>query len=156
MESLLGIGTTEAWFILAVVLAVAEAVISGAVLIFIAIGAVAAGIVSLASDNQTIQIGAFGLVSIISALFYRKLFKRDISKPALSSDGIELNKPELAYVGRVTVVATAIEGGVGRIKVGDGTWACRGPEKEVGERVKIIAYENGEMIVESLESEKQS
>lgn len=147
-EQIEAISNPSSWIALAIVLFVAEAIISGAVLIFLGFGCVAAAGVALSTDNIYIQIGAFALTSIISSLFLRHIFKPDINKPALSPDGLEVNRPEQMYVGRTSTVSTAIEGGQGRVKAGDGTWRCTGPDMKKGTRVKIVSYSDGAMIVE--------
>lgn len=147
-EQIEALSNPSVWIAIAILLFVAEAVISGAVLIFLGFGCVAAAAVALGTDNTFIQIGVFALTSSVSAIYLRHIFKRDINNPAVSSDGLEVNKPEQMYVGRTSTLSSAIEGGQGRVKAGDGTWRCTGPDMPEGAKVIIVSYSGGAMVVE--------
>lgn len=143
-----GIGHFEAWIIAAIVLIVAETVVSGAFLIFLGFGALAAAIAAAVSFGLPAQIAVFAVVSIITSLLLRRIFKRVVEKPALTSTGHELNRPELELVGRIVVVCQEISSGRGRVKVGDTTWACKGADTPVGEKVRVTGVSGVSLDVE--------
>jgi inner membrane protein len=59
----------------------------------------------------------------------------DVSK----SDQPDLNQRADQLVGRVLVLAEAIEGGRGRVRVGDTLWQVEGPDLPCGAEVKVAA-----------------
>jgi membrane protein implicated in regulation of membrane protease activity len=59
----------------------------------------------------------------------------DVSK----SDQPDLNQRAGQLVGRVLVLAEAIEGGRGRVRVGDTLWQVEGPDLPCGAEVKVAA-----------------
>jgi len=59
----------------------------------------------------------------------------DVSK----SDQPDLNQRADQLVGRVLVLAEAIEGGRGRVRVGDTVWQVEGPDLPCGAEVKVAA-----------------
>ena len=48
------------------------------------------------------------------------------------------------------IVAQAIEGGAGRVKLGDSEWLARGPDAPVGARMRVTAVQGVILIVEHL------
>ena len=60
--------------------------------------------------------------------------------PAVSkSDQPNLNRPAAQLVGRVLIVAEAIEGGRGKVRVGDTLWPVEGPDAPAGAEVRVTA-----------------
>ena len=60
--------------------------------------------------------------------------------PAVSkSDQPNLNRPAAQLVGRVFVVAEAIEHGRGKVRVGDTLWPAEGPDAPAGTEVKVTS-----------------
>jgi inner membrane protein len=55
------------------------------------------------------------------------------------SDQPNLNQRADQLVGRVLVLAEAIEGGRGRVRVGDTLWQVEGPDLPCGAEVKVAA-----------------
>jgi membrane protein implicated in regulation of membrane protease activity len=64
------------------------------------------------------------------------------------SDQPELNRPAAQLVGRVLVVAEAIDGGRGKVRVGDTLWPAEGPDVAVGSEVRVIAAKGTVLVVE--------
>ena len=56
-----------------------------------------------------------------------------------SSDEPDLNRRAAQLVGRVLVLTDAIEGGRGRVRVGDTLWQVEGPDLPRGAEVKVAA-----------------
>jgi membrane protein implicated in regulation of membrane protease activity len=69
--------------------------------------------------------------------------------PTISrSDQPDLNRPAAQLVGRVVVVAEAIDGGRGKVRVGDTLWSAVGPDVPAGAEVRVIAAKATELVVE--------
>ena len=69
--------------------------------------------------------------------------------PAISkSDQPDLNRPAAQLVGRVLVVAEAIEHGRGKVRVGDTLWPAEGPDVTVGTEVRVVAAKATVLVVE--------
>jgi inner membrane protein len=69
--------------------------------------------------------------------------------PAVSpSDQPDLNQPAAQLIGRVVVLAEAIEGGRGRVRVGDTLWQAEGPDLPLGTQVKVAAAKATVLLVE--------
>ncbi len=73
--------------------------------------------------------------------------------PSVSkSDQPYLNRPAAQIVGRVLVVAEAIEGGRGKVRVGDTLWPVQGPDLPAGSEVRVVAASGTVLQVERLRS----
>jgi len=69
--------------------------------------------------------------------------------PGLSaSDQPDLNRRAAQLVGRTLVVAEAIEGGRGKVRVGDTLWPAEGPDVPAGTEVRVTAARVTVLVVE--------
>jgi hypothetical protein len=69
--------------------------------------------------------------------------------PTISrSDQPDLNRPAVQLVGRVLVVAEAIDGGRGKVRVGDTLWPAEGSDIPAGAEVRVIAAKATVLVVE--------
>jgi inner membrane protein len=69
--------------------------------------------------------------------------------PSVSkSDQPDLNQPAAQLVGRMLVVAEAIDGGRGKLRVGDTLWPAEGPDLPVGAEVRVVAVKTTVLVVE--------
>ena len=69
--------------------------------------------------------------------------------PAISkSDLPDLNRRAAQLVGRVLVVAEAIEGGRGKVCVGDTLWLVEGPDAPTGAEIRVTAAKGTVLVVE--------
>ena len=64
------------------------------------------------------------------------------------SDQPNLNRPAAQLVGRVLIVAEAIEGGRGKVRVGDTLWPVEGPDTLAGIEVRVTAAKGTVLVVE--------
>ncbi|MGE0767400.1 MAG: NfeD family protein [Hyphomicrobiaceae bacterium] len=64
-----------------------------------------------------------------------------------------LNRRADQLAGRVAVIAEAIEGGRGKIKLGDTLWVAEGPDLPVGAAVRITAAKLTILVVEPVETD---
>ncbi|MES2753640.1 MAG: NfeD family protein [Pseudomonadota bacterium] len=145
------LGATPAalWLIGAVLLGIAELVVPGVFLVFLAIAAaVTAALVFLLPDVPVaVQLLSFGLWSAVAVLVGRRLYSR---LPVPTSDPL-LNDRGARLIGQVVRVTEKIEDGRGRVRVGDGEWPASGPDAPVGAKARVEAVEGGLLKVAPLE-----
>jgi inner membrane protein len=137
------------WIGLAVLLGVAELLAPGVFLIFLAIAAGATGAAALALPDLPLaaQLGSFAAWSVITVLIGRRWYR---DYPVETSDPL-LNDRRARLKGALVVVEEPIVGGHGRVRVGDGAWPARGPDALAGARMRVIAVEDGVVVVEAAE-----
>jgi membrane protein implicated in regulation of membrane protease activity len=133
------------WLLAAIVLAIAELIVPGVFLIWLAAAAAATGLLTLAFGiDLPFQFAVFALVSIAAVYFGRRWY---LSNPMPSADPMLNNRAERLHGRTVTVVA-AIAHGEGRVKVGDSVWSCRGPDSPEGSQVRITGADGNCLTVE--------
>ncbi len=142
------VGAAGAWLIAALVLGIAELAVPGVFLVFLAIAAAVTGVAVYVLPDlpAAAQLAAFGVWSAVAVLIGKRWYR---DYPVEGGDPM-LNDRSARLVGQVVVVETALVGGRGRVLVGDGSWPARGADAEVGERVRVAAVVDGEVVVESL------
>ena len=133
------------WFYLVVVLFLLDMIIPGVNFLWFRIAAAATGLLALATGVAwQWQIVAFGAFSVVAALWVRRYARPDFVK----SDVPDLNARSRQYIGRAFVVAEAIEGGRGKVRVGDTLWAAEGPDTPVGTSVTVTDARGTTLLVE--------
>jgi membrane protein implicated in regulation of membrane protease activity len=129
-----GIELHWAWLGLAAALALLELVFPGVFLVWIALAAAATSIVTLLLGVPLpFQVMLFALFAIASVYAGRRWY----AAHHVPSDDPLLNDRAARLVGTRVNVVSAIRGGQGRVKVGDGVWNCRGPDCDEGTSVRI-------------------
>ena len=137
---------TIVWLVLAVVMAVVEAITVQLVSIWFVAGAVAAYITSLITDNIIIQAIVFIVVTAVALIVTRPIVKRMKEK-----------KPEATnadrYIGKTAVVVQPIdnEKAQGLVLVDNQKWTARsadGSPIPEGTKVTVAAIEGVKLIVE--------
>jgi membrane protein implicated in regulation of membrane protease activity len=69
--------------------------------------------------------------------------------PSISrSDQPDLNRRASQLVGRLLIVEEAIEGGRGKVRVGDTLWPVEGPDTPAGAEVKVTGTKGTFLVVE--------
>ena len=133
------------WMLGAIFLGIAELIVPGVFLIWLAAAAAATGLLTLAFGiGLPFQFAAFALLAIAAVYAGRRWY---IANPMPSADPL-LNDRAARLVGRTVVVAAAIVNGEGRVKVGDSVWSCRGPDCAEGSRVRIVGADGSCLKVE--------
>jgi membrane protein implicated in regulation of membrane protease activity len=131
----LGIDPHWWWLIIAAVLGIAELLVPGVFLIWLAAAAAVTGLIAMATGiTLAFQFGLFALISLGAVYWGRRWYA---SHPVESSDPL-LNDRAARLIGETVIVVGAIENGSGRVKVGDSVWNARGPDAEIGARVRIV------------------
>jgi len=133
------------WFAAGLILGGLEMVVPGVYLIWLAMAALATGVITLvALPSLGIQVTSFIFLSLIFAFSARRMLR---DRPIVSSDPL-LNNRGGRLIGQTALVTQALVSGSGRIKVGDSEWIARGPDMAVGERVRITGSDGSELLVE--------
>lgn len=144
-----GVDPAVWWLIAALLLGGAELLVPGVFLVFLAIGAAITGAITFVVPDVPLaaQLGSFGLWSVAAVLVGRRWY-RDYGPE--SGDAL-LNDRASRMIGEVVTVEVAIEGGRGRVRVGDGAWPASGPDLPIGERARIVGVEGGVLVIERLD-----
>jgi hypothetical protein len=69
-------------------------------------------------------------------------------RAVLKTDQPDLNRRNQQLVGRVLVVEEAIDGGRGKVRVGDTLWPAEGPDTPAGMLVRVTAAQGTVLVVE--------
>ncbi|HEX9963952.1 MAG TPA: NfeD family protein [Allosphingosinicella sp.] len=129
----------------AILLGIAELIVPGVFLIWLAAAAAATGLLTLAFGiDLPFQFALFALVSIAAVYLGRRWY---VNNPMPSADPL-LNDRAARLTGRTVVVVGALVNGEGRVKVGDSVWSCRGPDCAEGSRVRITGADGSCLKVE--------
>lgn len=132
------------WLIAALALCIAELLVPGVFLVFLAIAAAITGAALLALDLPlAAQLACFGVWSVVAVLIGRRWY----ADYPVASDA-HLNDRAARMIGAVVQVEVPIAHGQGRVRVGDGSWPARGPDAPAGEPMRITAVEGGVLVVE--------
>lgn len=133
------------WLLGAIFLGIAELIVPGVFLIWLAAAAAATGLLTLAFGiDLPFQFAVFALLAIAAVYSGRRWY---LANPMPSADPM-LNDRAARLVGRTVTVVAAIDNGEGRVKVGDGVWSCRGPDAPEGARVRITGADGSCLRVE--------
>jgi inner membrane protein len=135
------------WLILAALLATAEMVVPGVFLIWFAAAAAITGILAfILPIGMAAQALIFAVTAVATVYAGRRWFARN---PIISDDPL-LNDRGARMIGDIVTVVDAISGGNGRVKVGDSVWSAKGPDTEVGGRVRITGSQGNVLHVEAV------
>jgi membrane protein implicated in regulation of membrane protease activity len=133
------------WFILAVVLLSMEFVIPGVHFLWFGLAAVVVGVIAMSTVLAwPWQVAIYAFISIVSVFWVRR-FVRPASN---ASDVPALNERGAHYLGRTVPVEDAIQGGRGKVRVGDTVWAASGPDAPAGALVRVVGAKGTVLEVE--------
>lgn len=136
------------WLILGVAFIALEIFAPGAILMWFGFGALITGFVLWVFPDMALalQILLFALVSGISVLLWRqsKFFREE----ATPSDDPTLNNRLNSHIGKEYTLTEAIVNGRGAIRFSDSNWRVQGKDMPAGTRVRIIAVDGIQFIVE--------
>ena len=136
-----------AWLALGLVLAVGEMTIPGVFLIWMAGAAVITGLITwVVPLSVPLQVVLFAVLSM-AAVFIGRGWLR--ANPIVAADPM-MNDRGGRAVGETVQVTTVIEGGEGRVKLGDSEWIAKGPDAEPGTRMRVTAHDGSILMVEHL------
>lgn len=133
------------WLVFAALLGIAEVLMPGIFLIWVALAAAVTGLVALAFPiSVPVQLLLFALLCLLSVWGGRRWYA---DNPVASQDPM-LNDRTARLIGEIVTVVEPIDNGRGRVKVGDSVWSCHGPDAPVGTRVRIVGAEASVLKVE--------
>ena len=136
-----------AWLVAALVLGIAELLVPGVFLIFLAIAAAITALASYVLPDlpPVAQVVAFALWSVVSVWIGRRWY-RDYP---VESD-LRLNDRARGLIGEIVTVDAELRQGRGRVRIGDGSWPATGPDLPQGATARIVAVEGGIVAVEPI------
>ena len=135
------------WLAIGLFLAVAEILIPGVFLIWLAGAALVTGLLSwVLPIGLPIQIVIFAVLAIV-AVFMGRRYVRD--NPIHEADP-KMNRRGQRMVGETALVVVPIEAGSGKVKVGDSEWLARGEDAGLGDRVRITGSDGSILLVEKV------
>ena len=136
------------WLVAAVALGLAELAAPGVFLVFLAVAAAITGAVVLLFPGLpvAVQLLAFAAWAAVSVLIGRRWYR---DYPVESTDPL-LNDRLARLLGETVTVSQAIDGGIGRVRVGDGEWPARGPDAPIGARVRVTGSDGTTLRVEPI------
>lgn len=133
------------WLVAGVVLAIAEILVPGFFMIWLAAAAIATGLIAmLLPIAMPLQILLFAVLAVAAVYAGRRWFALN---PIESSDP-KLNDRGARLVGETVTVVEAISNGRGRVKVVDGVWIAKGPDAAVGANVRVTGSDGSTLLVE--------
>ncbi len=136
-----------AWIVLAGVLALAEMVVPGAYLMWIALGAAVTGIAAASTgmvfEGQLATFATATAVSCIGGYFVYRRMESD------RDGGVPLNTPRRSMIGARGTVAEAFADGRGKVRIGDTVWLADGPDLAEGTPVVVAGVRGTRLEVTS-------
>ena len=136
-----------AWLALGLVLAAAEMAIPGVFLIWMAGAALITGLVAWAMPiGIPLQIVLFALLAIV-AVFSGRYYLR--AHPVEAADP-KMNQRGERVIGETVIVTQAIEGGSGRVHLGDSEWIAKGADAAPGTKMRVVGHDGVVLLVEPL------
>ncbi|BBC98800.1 MULTISPECIES: NfeD family protein [Sphingobium] len=135
------------WLVFAALLGIAEVLMPGVFLIWIAIAAAITGLVALALPiTLPFQLLLFAALSLLAVWAGRRWY---VDNPVPSSDPL-LNDRSARLIGQSVTVVDAIIAGEGRVKIGDSVWSATGPDTPAGTRMRVVGVDGTIIRVENL------
>ncbi|PSJ60870.1 NfeD family protein [Pseudaminobacter soli (ex Li et al. 2025)] len=139
------------WMALGAALLIFELFLPGIFLLWIGIAAILVGTLSLQLWTMgfwtwQVQVLVFLVLSLLSAYVGSKIMAAQRN----DSDQPLLNRRSEQMIGRTATLTEPISEGRGRIKLGDTMWRVSGPDLPAGARVRVVAAEDSELVVEAL------
>ena len=138
-----------AWWVLGIILLIAEVLLPGFFLLWVGIAAILTGALSLmlwdaAFWTWHVQWLVFAALSL-AAVFAGRRF---VTGRGTASDEPFLNQRGEGLVGRTATLEQPISEGRGRIRLDDTQWTVRGPDLPVGTRVRVVSGTGRDLTVE--------
>jgi membrane protein implicated in regulation of membrane protease activity len=148
MDWLESLDAHYAWLALGLVLAVAEIVIPGVFLIWLAGAAVIVGMLTwFVPIGIPLQIVIFAVLAIVAVFTGRRYL---VANPVVPADPL-MNDRGGRLVGEIVVVTNAIEeGSAGKVRCGDSEWLAKGPPAAIGARLRVTGHQGAVLMVEPL------
>lgn len=146
MDWLESLDSHYAWLALGLILAVAEIVIPGVFLIWLAGAAIIVGMLSwFVPIGIPLQVVTFSALAIVAVFLGRRYLA---ANPVVPADPL-MNDRGGRLVGEMVTVVSAIEqGSTGRVHYGDSEWLAKGPVAAVGAKMRVTGHQGSVLLVE--------
>lgn len=139
-----------AWWILGIILLVAEIVVPGNFLVWVGIAGLLTGLLSnlfwetswWVWETQWLTFAGLSALSLWVGRTWLHRRRGLTDEPTLNQRGASL-------VGRTADLIDPIHNGRGRVKIGDTVWMVTGPDLPAGSRVRIVASDGSDLRVEA-------
>jgi len=140
------------WWIIAIVLVILEAFVSGTFLLWMGVSAAVVGAVLLIAPGMgwEYQVLLFAVFSVVSIALWLVRLK----KHPTGSEVSNLNRRAAQYMDRIAIVKDPIVNGQGTINVDDTIWRVLGPDCDAGTKIKVVGAEGTDLKVEKYEEEQ--
>lgn len=133
------------WIVAGLVLLALELVVPGGFLLWMGIAGVVTGILVLIQPLAwPVQWLIFGVLSLVTITLWVRLTRNRGDR----TDRPLLNRRAEQFIGQEAVLERPIEGGFGRLALGDTTWRIAGPDLPAGQRVRIVGADGAVLRVE--------
>lgn len=122
------------WIVLAVALGIIEAMTVNIVTIWFAVGALAAFVAGIFTDNLAVHIGVFLVVSVVTLVLTRPLVKKHINSKTVATN---MDR----FIGADGIVIEEIDeiSGTGKIKAMGQVWSAKSADKSrIAKDEKVI------------------
>ncbi|WP_347302237.1 NfeD family protein [Croceibacterium sp. TMG7-5b_MA50] len=147
MDGFGGIEAHWVWITLGLVLAGTEMLVPGVYLIWLALAAIATGVLTaFVEPSLPMQVIDFVALSLIAVFSARRFLQR---QPLEGPDPL-LNRRGAQAIGQVALVVEPLTDGQGRVRLGDGEWLAEGPDLPTGQRVRVTGVRGTVLVVEPL------
>lgn len=131
------------WAGLGLALAIAELLLPGYCLIWLAAAAL---LTALATAGLGLALGFQALAFAVLALGALLAARRWMAMGEARAES-RVNERAVQLIGQAVVVSQPIIGGEGRVRLGDGEWLARGADAPAGTRLKVMAVEGIVLVV---------
>jgi inner membrane protein len=135
------------WLALGLALIVGEMTIPGVFMIWLAGAAIVTGLVTwvvpIGIPFQIVLFAGLAMVAVFAGRNYLRANPIEAADPMMNDRGARA-------IGESVVVTQVIEGGSGRVKLGDSEWLAHGPDAEPGTRMRVTGHDGAILVVEHL------
>jgi len=147
MESLNSLEPHYTWLAIGLILAAAEMAVPGVFLIWMGLAALIVGFVTwLVPIGVPLQIVLFAVLAIVAVFTGRRYLR---ANPIESPDPL-MNRRSDRVIGETVTVTQAIDGGTGKVKLGDSEWLAKGADAAPGTKVRVTGHDGVVLTVEPL------
>ena len=147
MDWLNGVDAHWVWLATGLLLLTGELLAPGIYLMWFGLAALVTGIAAAVLPiGLAPQLVLFAVVAVAAVYRARQMVS---ARPIVTDDPM-LNDRAARLVGQIVVVRDAMEGGRGRVAVGDSVWMADGPDAPVGTRLRVTGLREGVLAVAPL------
>ena len=143
-----------AWLVLGLVLLALELVVPGVLLVWIGLAALTVGgigLLGLPASFLGLPIGGWDwqaqAITFTGLALLFAVMGRHLTARGDESGADMLARPGQRLVGGTGLLIDAIEGGTGRVRMGDTLWRVTGPDMPAGTRVVVLGEDGGSLLV---------